>query len=232
MNALLASAIVHLHPKVESIRQVLGPVLLVHCDLGRKECFQKWKEFTPETMSDPTHLSLLGTGNIGCMLGDVSNGIITIDIDDDAEVQPFLSLNPRLNGTLRTIGARGCQLWFRTSLPCPPTRKLKRNDQPWGELRSNGAQSIIWGTHPNGNRYQNNWRWPVDLDVTEIRWPDGISNPLLGNSPDGTHATHDTHVTQGTQVVLSDSLSSLVDASLGLLRKNGHSLREFLIFSN
>lgn len=203
------------HRKVASLLKLLGRALLVHCEWGRKECFQNgWNELPVEAMNDPAHLALLGTGNLGCRLGDVSGGLITIDIDDDAEVQPFLDINPRLNSTLRTVGARGCQLWFRTSLPCPPTRKISRHGKPWGELRSNGAQSIIDGQHPNGRRYQNNWHRPIDLDVSEIRWPDGILNPLIGNSGSPTHATHATHATQATQVILTDSLSCLSDGLL------------------
>jgi hypothetical protein len=86
-------------------------VLLVSWPRGKKGC--KGTDFTKVTaldMADPEYLARLAQGNIGVVQGEASGGIGSIDIDDDAGAEEFLTLNPDLRETLRTRGARGCNI--------------------------------------------------------------------------------------------------------------------------
>lgn len=102
-------------------------------------------------------------GNIGVLLGAASDNLTTIDIDDDAMVAPFLELNPFLANTLRTRGARGCQFWLRTRGPYPERiyKVRDHNGLMVAEWRGGGgAQSVIFGVHPNGNTYRFDYELP------------------------------------------------------------------------
>jgi len=88
-------------------------VLLVAWPSGKKGC--KGVDFTKITlkdMMDPEYRRRLAEGNIGVVQGEASGGIGSIDIDDDHGAEEFLALNPALRDTLRTRGARGCNVWF------------------------------------------------------------------------------------------------------------------------
>jgi hypothetical protein len=100
---------------VTRLQSLIGcNALLLHWPLGSKGAPKKWKHLTLDVMSDPAYVAKLGTGNIGVAQGDVSNGICSIDLDIDGEVEGFLALNPKLTTSLRTKGQRGCNVWFRT----------------------------------------------------------------------------------------------------------------------
>jgi hypothetical protein len=106
---------------------------------------------------------------VGVKLG---SGIYAIDIDTDELAGQFLDLNPRLQKTLRTRGKRGCQLWLKIDGDVPDSCKLKLSGKPIGEWRSKGNQSIIYGQHPDGPRYQVLVREkPVIIKFEEINWP-------------------------------------------------------------
>lgn len=139
-------------------------------------------------------------GNLGVLLGRPSAArtgvdgvhyvLCSIDIDHDDALQPFLELNPRLADTLRTRGRRGGNLWvwvnregyqdgvrkLHHALPDgTPDRK-----RPWGEWRADGGQTVIWGVHPEGMRYQEvgeEGRAPVCIDFADIHWPETLSLP-------------------------------------------------------
>ena len=95
-------------------------------------------------MQDPEYLAQLNHGgNIGVLLG---NGLVTIDLDRDEAVEPFLSLNPKLRETLRTRRVRGCNLWLLIKGVYPKAAKIKtRIGEDWGEWRANGNQTVIHG---------------------------------------------------------------------------------------
>jgi bifunctional DNA primase/polymerase-like protein len=94
-----------------------------------------WQTFTIERMNQPEYLARLNHGaNIGVLLG---NGRVTIDLDRDENVEPFLKLNPKLRGTLRSRRKRGCNLWVRIRGEYPKSCKLKTsNGEDWGEWRA------------------------------------------------------------------------------------------------
>jgi len=157
-------------------------VLLVAWPSGKKGC--KGVDFTKVTlkdMMDPEYRRKLAQGNIGVVQGDASGGIGSIDIDDDQGAEEFLALNPALRDTLRTRGARGCNVWFYPDGGnVPRSGRLKRDGVPWGEWRHNGCQTIIAGIHPNGSPYAilcatPAIRYPFDL----ITFPPGVTGRFL-----------------------------------------------------
>lgn len=180
---------------IQCLRDLLGhDVLMLSWPNGSKGTHQKWGHLTIESMSDPEYLATLRTGNIGVALGERSGGLCTIDIDRDEEVEPFLALNPNLSKTLRTRGNRGCNLWFRASGVIPRTKTLTRWGDEWGELRGAGGQTIIYGLHPNGQKYRIvNFARPISISIDQIRWPEGM--PINGIS----YCTERTELTEQTE---------------------------------
>lgn len=148
---------------------------------------------------------LLPVGNIGVRLGCASKlrsgpdvyHLCSVDVDEDDQVAPFLALNPRLEGTLRTRGSRGCNFWLWVLKDSyPPFAKIthanKTNDKgkpaDWGEWRTDGVtadkqprafQTVIWGKHPNGNRYSriSEAAKPLLIDFRELKWPETLTVP-------------------------------------------------------
>jgi len=148
-----------------------------------------WEILTFEATQTPEYRKKLIAaiklgGNIGVLLGPTSDGLHAIDIDRDDYVQAFLDLNPAFDGVTRTRGKKGCQIFFRleagTSYPNNkafyPLKTIP--GEKWGEWRCGdigGAQSIIYGLHPDGMRYElvsdavtgksdfNRIKWPADV---------------------------------------------------------------------
>ena len=113
-------------PPLQRILALTGPALLLPWPRGSKGAPRRWGHMQLALMDDRVHLSLLEkAGNIGVALGKVSGGLVSIDIDQDERVPEFLELNPLLSETLRTKGARGCNVWVRMKGDYPPTHKLK-----------------------------------------------------------------------------------------------------------
>ena len=64
----------------------------------------------------PAYLASLNHGqNIGVLLGAASEGLCTIDVDDDDRLEAFLSLNPCLRESLISRGSRGGNVWIQES---------------------------------------------------------------------------------------------------------------------
>src|SRR4030095_12176132 len=120
-------------------------VLLLPWPLGKKGDKRCWKHLTAEAMNEPAHLLKLAAGNIGVALGRVSGNLCSLDIDNDEEMAAFLALNPSIGNTLYSQGSRGGNLWWRIDGGYPPLTPLKRHGKAWGEWRSTGAQTIVYG---------------------------------------------------------------------------------------
>ena len=160
-------------------------------------------------MSDPKYLKRFTSKNIniGIAQGAVSSGLCSIDIDVDDEVERFIALNPTLATSLRSKGARGCNIWFRVPCDSPDTKKITTiAGHKWGELRANGSQTIIDGRHPSGCEYQLIVEAsPVEIAIEDIRWPDHVLNPFSKNESNTlgdrscTEETDDTEATKDTQ---------------------------------
>ena len=127
--------------------------------------------------------------------------LCSIDIDDAAAVEGFAAANPALAGTLQTVGSRGRNFWVWVEGEFPPLHKnvcwiateehesvtakgklIKKGepdiDRPWGEWRSTGGQTVIYGVHPSGGHYQRVVKNPpVRIKFSEIVWPAGLHLP-------------------------------------------------------
>jgi hypothetical protein len=166
--------------RIERLRELVGSAVLLPWPSGSKGSRKKWKHLQLIHMNDSGHLSKLEkAGNIGVALGRVSDGLVTIDLDQDSYVETFLLANPPLANTLRTSGSRGCNIWVRCSDGYPRSQKLKNlSGAEIGEWRADGNQTIIAGTHPEGMPYQfvvENPVVPISYDA--IIWPKSILPP-------------------------------------------------------
>lgn len=196
----------YIAPHIQKLYDLLGSdAVLLQVRQGEKAPVASgWQNITlPDTQTDEYQAALAG-GNIGVVLGDASNGLCAIDIDDDQDMEPFFKLNPGLRHTLISRGARGVQVWVR----CLPDRKFAQLDMPdcpevkalkfrpgirdkvsrtdpddrqpgaYGEWRGNGGQSVIHGKHPSGNDYTFVNEAPVkEILFRDIRWPKELVLP-------------------------------------------------------
>jgi hypothetical protein len=166
--------------RISHLCELLGPVVLLPWPSGSKGKRRKWKHLQLRHMTEPGHQSKLkGAGNIGVALGRASNGLITIDFDEDSYVDAFLAANPLLKTTLRTRASRGCNIWVRCSSEYPPSQKLKNaSGAEIGEWRTDGNQTIISGIHPDGMPYRFVVECPViTISYSAIIWPESILSP-------------------------------------------------------
>ncbi len=171
----------------EELRTRLGSgAVLLKIPMGQKGPRVKgWQETTLINLSED-YLSELDAGefNIGVLLGQPSNGLCSIDIDDDTELEKFLNLNPALRETFQTRGARGANIWVRLIGEYPRLTKIHdTKQQPWGEFRADGGQTVVYGRHPSGCDYT----VVVDKTVLEIafgdiNWPNYLALPWNGGS--------------------------------------------------
>jgi hypothetical protein len=167
---------------VPKLLRLLGePVVLIDWPKGTKgNNKRRWGRLRPSDMT-PGHLGRLKDGNIGVALGEVSGGLCAIDCDTDVIGNELIACNPSLNGTLQTHGARGRVFWLRFDKNYPTnSTKLKTKAGEVGEFRTNGNQSIVWGTHPKGMEYRFLIEQPaMRIEFGSIAWPPVlIKHPL------------------------------------------------------
>jgi bifunctional DNA primase/polymerase-like protein len=177
-------------PVLSSPRDVLQSLyapfdrpVLIPIPRGKKRpTFTHWQHTTYEDTQRPEYQRRLldaikRGGNIGIRLGPKSGRLFALDIDDDHMVEGFLQRHPWLANTLRSRGKPGCQFWFRLGQECEyPNDKaavtLKRDGKPYGELRlgggRKGAQSIIFGIHPDGFNYEHNGKTPLEIGLATL----------------------------------------------------------------
>jgi hypothetical protein len=171
--------------RISHLRDLLGPAVLLPWPSGSKGDRRKWKHLQLTDMNDPSHLAKLErAGNIGVALGQVSNSLVTIDLDQDSYVTALLKANPLLNNTLRTRADRDCNIWMRCNGGYPLSQKLKNaSGDDIGEWRADGNQTIISGTHPEGLPYQFVPEKPViTISYDAIIWSDCILPPRATES--------------------------------------------------
>jgi hypothetical protein len=174
---------------IERLYELLGTeTVLLPIPLRQKRPLLKgWPKLNVAHTKTPEYqrklsLCIQRGGNIGVLLGPASDRLVAIDIDDDRLVDEILALNPWLRGTLRSRGRRGCQFWLRlkpgTIYPNTQAVYVLKlgNGKEYGEWRCGGglkgAQSVIWGLHPEGNTYQILVdKPPLEIDFASIEWP-------------------------------------------------------------
>jgi len=175
---------------VKELRDLLGPdVVLLAIRRGDKRPSGKemkgWQTFTSARMHDPEYLARLNHGgNIGVLLG---NGRITIDLDCDENVEPFLKLNPRLGETLTSRRKRGCNFWLRIKGDYPKSCQLRTRDgKEWGEWRADKNQTVIFGEAIDRKKGETqataykilNRAEPIEIAFDEIQWPNELALPV------------------------------------------------------
>jgi len=173
--------------QVVDILALTGHAILLPIPRGTKRPTDTgWQTFGETQMRDPEYLARLNNGsNVGVLLGKPSNGLCSIDLDDEQWIEPFLEANPRFRSTLRTKRLRGCNLWVRIVDDYPPLRILhhprlkneKGKPLEIGEWRSTGGQTLIAG-EVDGLPYRVEIeRSPVEIPFAEIMWPEFIADP-------------------------------------------------------
>ncbi len=167
--------------------QLLGRVVLLPIPIREKgPVFKGWQKLTYADTQQIAYRRRLEQnirqgGNIGVLLGATSDRLIAIDIDDDRSVNEFLKLNPWMDETLCSRGRRGCQFWvrLRANTDYPNSQAyyvLKGADgQEYGEWRcggSGGAQSVIFGQHPERMWYEILVKKPpLEITFASLNWP-------------------------------------------------------------
>lgn len=167
---------------IDEIQGRLGSeTVLLPCKSGKKgSVLGGWPDLEAEVMEDPEHRRLLiEHDNVAVALGPQSRDLVSIDIDHDNEVEPFLELNPRLRETLRTCGRRGCNVWLRIQGDYPSSvRKIKKAGSDWGEWRGGRGCTMIHGIHPEGVAYRIVNDAPVvTIKFDDIVWPEHLDFP-------------------------------------------------------
>jgi phage/plasmid-associated DNA primase len=196
---------------VGDLLDLLGDgVVLVPIKRGHKgpsgKRMKGWQNFTPERMADPDYLAQLNhDGNIGVLL---RNGLTTIDLDRDEDVEPFLKLNPKLRGTLRTRRKRGCNIFICIQGAYPNSCKLKTaSGEEIGEWRADHSQTVIYGeaidrnkgeTSPIAYKIENHVK-PIEIAFDEINWPNELTLPWENEavSGDGVNSIEELRVLYG-----------------------------------
>ena len=170
----------------DQILAQLGPCVLLDIPRGKKGPNTKeWQKLTLTHMTPEYLASLNGSKNIGVSLGAASQGLCSIDVDNDDELERFLSLNPALQGSLISRGVRGANIWVRIKGDYPKSYGLWKKGSPksketkFGEWRANGNQTIIAGKHPSGCLYSNNGKHPIEIEFSHIAWPESLDLPWV-----------------------------------------------------
>jgi hypothetical protein len=172
----------------KQILDLTGKAVLLNVRSKTKAPTEKgWPELTLGDMTNH-YLGKL-TANIGVSLGAPSNGLHSIDCDDDKFFEELGKLNPRFSNTLQSHGARGGNYWVRIDGDYPKSGKirLKESDGQVGEWRSTGNQTIIHGTHQSGTKYRNNGQKVIIIRFEEIQWPDTWNLPWHKAEVNHTH---------------------------------------------
>jgi hypothetical protein len=177
--------------------ELLGNAVLLPIPLREKGPQESgWQKLTYNP-ADERHEELLQVvrrgGNLGVLLGPSSNRLLAVDLDDDQLVDQWLVRHPWLANTLRTKGKRGCQFWMKLEEGCdyPNGKAVYRLPDSHGEIRlggAGGAQSVIFGRHPDGMRYQVVVeRSPLEVSLADLdELAPGI---IFGNETNGSHST-------------------------------------------
>ncbi len=151
-----------------------------------------WQNTKFESTQNPLYQSALAKAStIGVLLGDASEGLCSIDFDCSTALEQFLAANPRLQGSLRTTGKRGANVWLVINREIPPSRKLTSGGKPIGEWRAKGSHTIIAGKHIDGGVYSRIVNAPpVHVKYKDIVWP---WNESAGVHRGTEHTEHTEH---------------------------------------
>lgn len=184
-----------------AILELTGEAVLLNVRSKTKAPSEKnWPAITLADMTGH-YLGKL-TSNIGVSLGAPSNGLHSIDCDEEQFFEELGRLNPRFADTLQSHGSRGGNYWIRIEGEYPKSGKIRLRDPEGqvGEWRSTGNQTIIHGIHPKGIEYRNNGKKAITLRFDEIQWPDAWDLPW-----NRAQATSEGQSTKATPTPMSGS---------------------------
>lgn len=199
--------------RVGEIFDMLGgqAVLLPVVNGEKKPADKGWTSFTKAVMQDPAYLERLNNGgNIGVLLGINSDGLCSIDFDDDESVEEFLKHNPKLRLTLRTRRLKGCNFWLWLIGEYPGVKPFhharltdKGKPKPIGEWRSTGAQTVIDGEAGGIPYTRVITAKPIRIAFHEIVWPEWIADPpMLPLGPEISKSGHNLDLNKLDNVIL------------------------------
>jgi P4 family phage/plasmid primase-like protien len=216
---------------LESLYGLLGRVVLLPIPLGQKgPKLPNWQTLTWADTQHPDYQKELANavsrgGNIGVLLGPASERLVSIDIDDAGMARRCLELNPPLEKTLRTQGKRGCQFWLRMSAgsdyPNGQAVYALKDDEgrEYGEWRcggaGKGAQTVIYGMHPEGMRYRTLSKSPPrEIEFSQIVWPaEAPKDEAEGNLPE--HPLADEAEPEGDRRLKEEELVAEISQQCG-----------------
>jgi hypothetical protein len=171
---------------LKQLYAIFGEVVLLPIPLRSKKPAAGWNTLTFDQTQAPAYqASLLAAvrrgGNIGCRAGE---GLVFIDFDDAKLCREFENANLKLaGGTMQVCGKRGRQFVFRIKPGTwyPNTQAvypIKGPDgKPCGEWRcgggQKGAQSVVYGIHPDNVQYALGQNDIQTIDFAELKWPWG-----------------------------------------------------------
>lgn len=165
-----------------ALRCRLGkPVFLVVPRGAKGPQTSGWQAISYEETLRGDYIQRLMTANIGVLMGKASSHLCSIDVDSDTRAEEFEQANPRLAATFQTKGARGRNFWVIVRGDYPDLCKIKAGTEDWGEWRSNGGQTIVYGTHPSGNPYTYPVRGAsaIEIEFKDIVWPQDTNKPWV-----------------------------------------------------
>jgi len=170
------------NPRPEEIRSV-ALMLVVTCNAtvipvrpDKTPGIRAWQRMTQEACQRDDVLNRFGDScpSIAIVAGAASHGLCSLDFDSDEALEEFLKKHLRLRATMTTRGARGANLWIRFVGPCPSLSRITWRGAPAGEVRGNGAYTVVWGLHPSGKRYSMNAHPPLEMRFEDLVWPEGF----------------------------------------------------------
>ena len=130
----------------DQILAQLGQCVLLAIFPGEKGPRRRgWQKLTHAEMTRAYLAGLNHGQNTGVLLRSASEGLCTIDVDNDDPLGEFLSLNPRLRQSLISRGSRGGNIWLRIKGPYPQNGKIKTlQGGVFGEWRAGWPPEGSW----------------------------------------------------------------------------------------
>src|SRR5262245_44861008 len=172
--------------KLQQIYALFGPkTVLLPIQAGTKKCYRKeWERTTWEMTQQPRYQAELANGSIAVLFGP--ENLAGLDCDTEERVAEFLELNPQVNATLQTRGARGRTFHFTIRGAYPKLlAKIKTVDgQKVGEWRGADGYTVVHGIHPDtGEPYKILVeKPPLLIDWWQIKWPPEWNLPWQSKS--------------------------------------------------
>ena len=169
--------------RLPELYQLLGKkTVILPVEIGKVRCEQSnAATLTFDDTQQPLFQAMLSAApNHAVSLGKASEGLCTIVIEDDENIEPFLEKNPTLRNTLRTTnGEFGCRLWVKIEHDYPEKSFINfLSGEPWGEWNSDGEQAVISGLLSNGGEFKRIISVPpISIPFKEIIWPESLVVP-------------------------------------------------------